>query len=229
MKVPDREIPTRECDRQARKLLSPHGSRVFSAPPHEALASETYPEACALARAATGKAISKQCWHLFPKIREFDVISDPRIRESHPELVFAQLNGSKPVAASKKSMAGQNERLRLLRKVLPASIAAYLHADIALGQGDYLPDDCIDALALCLAAREPEKMLQRVERQQALHVEVALAGLIADRGFDAKRPAAKLESQGIASHICPKNPHILAERLREPQFHRWQTRRGAKG
>lgn len=77
------------------------------------------------------------------------------------------------------------------------------------------------------APSEPEKMLQSVERQQALHVEVALKGLVADRGFDARRPAAELESQGIASHICPKNPHILAERLREPQFHRWQTRRGA--
>jgi predicted RNase H-like nuclease len=159
--LPDRETPNRECDLLARKILSPHGSRVFPAPPREALAAEAYPEACELARAATGKAISKQCWYLFPKIRELDAISDSRIRESHPEVVFAQFNNA-PVAASKKTMAGQNERLRLLRQVLPASIDAYLRADVALGQGDYLPDDCIDALALCLAAREPTKL-------QALH------------------------------------------------------------
>lgn len=155
--LPDRETPVRQCDLEARKLLSPHGSRVFTAPPREALAAETYSEACELARAATGKALSKQCWMLFPKIRELDKLTDPRVRESHPEVVFTRFNRT-PVAASKKTLAGQNARLRLLRKVLPASIDAYLKVDLVLGPGDYLPDDCIDALALCAAAREPDKL-----------------------------------------------------------------------
>jgi predicted RNase H-like nuclease len=119
------------------------------------LAAKSYPEACELARAATGKAISEQCWMLFPKIRELDNVSDLRIRESHPEVVFTRFNQDTPVAKSKKTLAGQNARLRLMRALLPASIEAYLNADIALGKGDYLADDCIDALALCLAAREP--------------------------------------------------------------------------
>lgn len=77
------------------------------------------------------------------------------------------------------------------------------------------------------APSEPKKMLESVERQQALHVEAALKALVGDRGFDAKQPALDLARQGIANHICPKNPHALAEQLREPQFARWQTRRGA--
>jgi len=156
--LPDAGQPRRECDRLARKFLSPHGSRVFSAPPRETLAAKTYPEACQLARAATGKALSKQCWHLIPKIRELDSIADPRIRESHPEVAFARFNDGTPVAASKKSMAGQKARLRLLQKVLPAALTAYLKVDITLGTGDYLQDDCIDALALCAAAKESKAL-----------------------------------------------------------------------
>lgn len=50
--LPDEKQPFRECDRLARKILSPHGSRVFPAPPREALEAKSYPEACELARVA---------------------------------------------------------------------------------------------------------------------------------------------------------------------------------
>lgn len=76
------------------------------------------------------------------------------------------------------------------------------------------------------APSESEKMLESVVRQQALHAEASLEALVADRGFDAKRPAAELEKQGIASHICPKDPAVLSERLQEPDFRAWQSRRG---
>ena len=77
------------------------------------------------------------------------------------------------------------------------------------------------------APAESQKMLESVERQQDLHVEVELKALVADRGFDAKGPAAELAAQEIENHICPKNPERLVERLAEPDFRRWQTRRGA--
>ena len=84
--------------------------------------------------------------------------SDPRVRESHPELVFARLNDGRAVAASKKTLAGQNARLRLLRDALPGSIDAYLQADLQLPEVAYLADDCVDALALCAAARTPSTL-----------------------------------------------------------------------
>ncbi len=156
--LPDRSQPARECDRLARRLLSPHGARVFPAPPREALAGTSYHEACERARAATGKAISKQCWHLFPKIRELDAISDPRVRESHPELVFARLNDRRPIAASKKSAAGQAQRHDLLEVALPGSRKAYARALGDFSRKQVARDDLIDALALCAAARQPEKL-----------------------------------------------------------------------
>ena len=164
--LPDQSNPTRACDQLARQVLRPHGSRVFSAPPREALTAPNYKAACAAARTATGKAISKQCWYLFPKIRELDSISDTRIRESHPELVFSRLNEGTPVAASKKTLAGQNTRLRLLRDALPSSIDAFLQADLQLPTVNFVADDCIDALALCAAARAPHALRRLPEDRQ---------------------------------------------------------------
>ena len=155
--LPDAKQPTRECDRLARKLLSPHGSRVFSAPPREALAAETYTEACVLARAATGKAISKQCWYLFPKIRELDAINDPRVRESHPEVVLARLNGGPPLVASKKTKSGRAQRLDLMESALPGSNPAYERALKDFPRKTVARDDLIDALVLCSAARDLPK------------------------------------------------------------------------
>jgi len=156
--LPDARQSSRECDRLARKLLKPHGSRVFPAPPSEALHAADYRTACELARDGTGKAISKQCWYLFPKIRELDALNDPRIRESHPELVFAKLNRGTPVSESKKTPGGQKIRLDLLETALPRSIEAYQAAVDQLPKVRYLLDDCIDALALCVAARSPQSL-----------------------------------------------------------------------
>ncbi|MFO8028059.1 MAG: DUF429 domain-containing protein [Opitutales bacterium] len=159
--LPDKNTPTRECDRLARQLLRPHGARVFAAPPREALAANDYPEACALARAATGKALSKQCWHLFPKIRELEATSDARIRESHPELVFHRLNHGSVVAASKKIPEGQGLRLDLLEAALPGSREAYARAVREFPRKRVARDDLIDALALCAATINAER-LQRL-------------------------------------------------------------------
>lgn len=161
--LPDADRPFRECDRLARRRLSPHGSRVFPAPPREALWAETYPEACELARAATGKAISKQCWHLFPKIRELDAISDPRVRESHPELIFARFKGGAPIAASKKSPEGEAARLHCLNQHLDGAVAGYTDVLRCYRRKVLARDDAIDALALCLAAAHPDALtaLQR--------------------------------------------------------------------
>jgi len=156
--LPDRDQPARACDRAARQTLAPHASRVFAAPPREALAAETYAEACERARAATGAAISKQTFHLIPKIKELDSVSDPRIRESHPELVFARLNGGRPIASSKKTPEGVAGRMHALERVLAGCHGTYLTACHHLPRKLVQPDDVLDALALCAVARDPESL-----------------------------------------------------------------------
>ena len=78
------------------------------------------------------------------------------MRESHPELVFARLNGGKPVAASKKDADGQVERLKLLDTALPGSGELYAELIRSTLRRDVARDDALDALALCAVAGAPD-------------------------------------------------------------------------
>ena len=131
----------RACDIAARKLLQPHGTRVFPAPPRVALAhADDYDAACRAAIAASGKSLSKQTWNLLRSIGEVDAIADdPRVVECHPELAFALMQGH-PVDERKKTPEGRARRLALLHRWLPD-----------LGDPAY-GDDGLDALACAWSA-----------------------------------------------------------------------------
>ncbi|MGI9196670.1 MAG: DUF429 domain-containing protein [Candidatus Nanopelagicales bacterium] len=140
----------RACDMAARKLLQPHGSRVFPAPPRAALEHpDDYEAACEAALSVTGKSLSRQTWNLMRSIAEIDALADdPRIVECHPELTFALMNGH-PIDARKKTPEGRQARLDVLRGWLPDL------ADPAYG------DDGLDAIACAWSAA-------RIARGEAL-------------------------------------------------------------
>src|SRR5262249_32600790 len=125
----------RACDVAARTLLgAPRGSSVFPAPIRHALPAETYREACAWNIQACGKALSRQGFALFPKLRELDAVMSPErqrwVREAHPELIFATLaGGGRGLASSKRTPAGLQERLMLLARNLPDLSDARLAAE----------------------------------------------------------------------------------------------------
>ncbi|MBM3689149.1 MAG: DUF429 domain-containing protein [Actinobacteria bacterium] len=131
----------RACDVAARKLLRPHGSRVFPAPPRTALAHpDDYAAACEAALSASGRSLSRQTWNLLRAIAEVDTLADdPRIVECHPEIAFALMNGQ-PIDERKKTPAGREARLDLLRRWLPDL------ADPTYG------DDGLDAIACAWSA-----------------------------------------------------------------------------
>ena len=72
-----RRDPGGPTSRRGRRL-GPRRSSVFPAPARSVLAATTYEEACALSRAACGKAISKQLFNILPKIREVDALDHAR-------------------------------------------------------------------------------------------------------------------------------------------------------
>jgi predicted RNase H-like nuclease len=124
----------RDCDKLARAALGPRRSSVFP------------PPARARLRAARRPAtMGAQAWAIVPKIREVDRAMTPalqrRVKESHPELVFAALAGA-PMRHPKRTKAGARERLRALGWPHPpvVPIGAKL-------------DDVLDAYALSLQAR----------------------------------------------------------------------------
>ena len=143
----------RPADIEARRRLGPRRSSVFPAPVRSVLAATTYEEACALSRAACGKAVSKQLFNILPKIREVDALVTPRrqqrLFEMSPELSLAVLAGA-PMVHSKARPAGRAERIHALAAAFgSATIERHVRA-VPRGAR---PDDVLDAFAGAWTAR----------------------------------------------------------------------------
>jgi predicted RNase H-like nuclease len=136
--------PGRAADRAARTLLGPRRSSVFPAPARPLLPCRTHAEANSLSRSLFGVGLSVQTFHLFPKIREVDLLArslphherDTRLAEVHPECSFL-LAGSAPLP-SKHTADG----LALRRAVVERDVGEVP----AVPRGARL-DDVLDACA----------------------------------------------------------------------------------
>jgi threonine dehydratase/predicted RNase H-like nuclease len=159
--LPDRIAGSGRGPEQAvRALLGERQSSVFSIPSRSAVHAADYAEACRLALATSEppRKVSKQGFHLFPRIREIDALlrAEPnwreRIFETHPELAFRTMRGA-PLVHPKKikgvvNPAGMAERRALLLAAgLPETI---VHAKPPRGAA---ADDALDALAALVVAR----------------------------------------------------------------------------
>ena len=98
----------RAAEREARSRLGERQSSVFSVPSRAAVMCADYREACAanLANSDPPRKVSKQIFHIFPKMREIDALMTPelqaRVFEVHPELAFWAMNGEAPLPLPKK-------------------------------------------------------------------------------------------------------------------------------
>jgi predicted RNase H-like nuclease len=107
----------RAADADARRLLGRRASTIFPTPPRAALPHLTHEAASAAARAATGKGLSIQSFHLLAKVRELDALVQPdgddRLLEVHPECSFVLMAGGAPLP-SKHTAEGLTTRAALL-------------------------------------------------------------------------------------------------------------------
>jgi predicted RNase H-like nuclease len=126
---------------------------------------EEYAEACRVARATSepSRAVAKQCFMLFPRIRELDRLLTPelaeRIIETHPEVAFAELNGGAPMGLPKTvknrtSASGLDERRALLERF--GFAPDFLLQPVPRGAS---ADDLLDA---CVAALVAKRHLQGI-------------------------------------------------------------------
>ncbi|MBL8199872.1 MAG: DUF429 domain-containing protein [Chromatiales bacterium] len=149
----------RTCDLEARALLGRRGSSVFPAPIRPMLKAGSYGEACEIGRQRAGKALSKQCWAIVPKIDEVDralrtlAATGPTVREVHPEVCFATWAGH-PMQHGKKHVEGRRERLALVAGYFGPD--AYRSVREQVGSAHAADDDVLDALA---ALRTAERVL----------------------------------------------------------------------
>ena len=148
----------RTCDWEARKMLGRHRSRVFPSPARATLVARDYDAAKRINRKhhESKKSISRQCFHLFEKMREIDALmpqAQDRIRECHPEICFWALNGKQPIPQSKKKREGREVRKAVLRQNR-FSDAFLSHADSRLREDNIIahPDDFLDACAAAWTA-----------------------------------------------------------------------------
>lgn len=166
--LPDKSIKGgRPVEPHVRPLLGQRQSSVFSVPARAAVMETDYKAACdmAMAHSDPPRKVSKQCFYLFPKIREVDAIMSPnqedRIFEVHPELAFWRLNGDTPVASPKKikgrvNPEGITERQALLmRQGVPET---FFDKPRPTGVG---ADDRVDATACALIALRLSQGLAR--------------------------------------------------------------------
>ena len=116
----------RTCERETRSRLGQRQSSVFAVPSRAAVMQEDYFASCRvnLDYSDPPRKVSKQCFMLFPKIREIDTVitSDlqSRVWEVHPELCFWAMNGCKPVPLAKKIKSQPNPGGMALRRELLA-------------------------------------------------------------------------------------------------------------
>lgn len=106
----------RTCDRLARVLLGRRGSALHNAPTREQLSGSAQ---------AKGEGVDAVTATLLPRYREVAAEMSPYrqriVYEGHPDLSFYQLNGNKPLSASKKLQAGTLERRRILESRMPGA------------------------------------------------------------------------------------------------------------
>lgn len=169
--LPDRAGPGgRAPERLVRPRLGMRQSSVFSVPSRAAVEAggegtegERYARICAMARATSEppRAISKQCFHILPKILEADRLLRARLDlharlfECHPEVSFWAMNGQSEVTAPKKvkgrpSEGGLDLRRTLLSEAGLPMAGMTRETARALGAGY---DDLIDACAAAWTAR----------------------------------------------------------------------------
>lgn len=149
------EAGARPADREARALLGPRRNSVFPAPVRAALEATDYRDASERSFRAQGKRLSKQAYHLIPKIREIDAAlradarMAARVHEVHPEVSFTLLNDGVPMPAAKKSAEGRAARLALVEREFPGAFGAIRGR---YPKKEMQDDDILDALAALWSA-----------------------------------------------------------------------------
>lgn len=138
--------PDRTCDAWMRSKLKSRKSSIFTPPIQDVVMEQTYEVANLRSRELVGKGISKQAWNLVPRIREFQTITAADVYESHPEVCFAVMTGHE-AEFSKKTEAGEAERIELLRRYSKSSPWKWKMSNVQV-------DDIIDACILAVAAYE---------------------------------------------------------------------------
>jgi predicted RNase H-like nuclease len=168
----------RSADVEARARLGPRRASLFPTPPRAVLGALDYTDALERSRAATGRGISRQAFHLLPKMREVAAAARPELQpalcEVHPETSFAALGGA-PCRHPKRTPAGRAERVALLAPVVDGLDAALAMRTVGVAADDVL-DACVAAWTAARVAAGTAEWLGDPDARDAagLHLTIAV-------------------------------------------------------
>ena len=148
----------RVAEEEARRLLGPRSSTVFSSLPVELYRGEYTQEQRELARRRFGRSFSKQSWNIGWAVLDAARAKSTGWIETHPELAFLELTGS-PLP-SKRFWPGVRRRIDALEDagvrvpelggsvkttdVLDAAVCAYVASRYARGEARWVPEAAPD-------------------------------------------------------------------------------------
>lgn len=149
----------RDLEAFARSYLKPlRSASIFTPPCRDAVYETDYQSAKLANLKQCGKSISIQSWNISPKIKELDswLLAHESLQETifeaHPEICFAALNKMRPLAESKHSSEGRDQRLQLLQQYLPSASERFAQALKDIPRKAAKADDILDAMCLALCA-----------------------------------------------------------------------------
>lgn len=142
-------------DTYARKIIKERTSTIFPAPCRQAVYANSVAEAYEQNEKVLGKKFTPLTVGIMPKMKELDSFfqENPKykniIKESHPEVCFARLNG-KTVLSKKSEIDGMEDRINILSNYIPDltlnKIAVHAKSLICN------VDDIVDAICLAVTA-----------------------------------------------------------------------------
>lgn len=142
-------------DTYARQIIKERTSTIFPAPCRQAVYAKTVSEAYEENEKALGKKFTPLTVGIIPKIRELDSFlqNNPKyknvIKESHPEVCFARLNG-RTMLSKKSEINGIEERIHLLARYIPELSLSKL--SILAKNMKCNIDDIVDAVCLTVTS-----------------------------------------------------------------------------
>jgi predicted RNase H-like nuclease len=147
----------RRCDLAAKELLGPDRNRVFTGARRPLLGCRSHEEANRTGKSLCvseqpGDGVSAQLFCILKKINEVDEFMNSKrqetLRETHPELVFFRLRGSR--LDKKHSPKGKTQRRELLTPRI-RNLPELVNERLGTGAKE---DDVLDACACALAAKD---------------------------------------------------------------------------
>lgn len=127
-----------------------------------------------------------------------------------------------------RRVANQDKILSLYEDDVNILVRGKTGAEVEFGNGCYLAEQADGLIVDWRFFKDQPPADSTLVQESVSRIEERygpIESFSADRGFDSAANVSWLEKNEIYNAICPKNPSVLAERIKDPRFLELQSRR----